>query len=168
MGVPDEGSTPQGHPRGAILVPLRCCSLAGLKHHTKHVGTRGSNPRSSFKELRFAFVLMVFLIPARVKINSPCEGELLRKGFRFSLTWRSKDRTTGVLRNPYPKQSLKSGFNVLFWWLDERVTPDPIPNSEVKPLSSDDTLMEGKVASRRNKVLNLRKSPLKRGFFAEK
>jgi hypothetical protein len=31
------------------------------------------------------------------------------------------------------------GLNVLFWWLDGKVTPDPIPNSEVKLASGDDT-----------------------------
>lgn len=44
----------------------------------------------------------------------------------------------------------------MFRWFDERVTPDLIPNSEVKPLSGDDTLMEGKVANRRNKVLDFK------------
>ena len=34
-----------------------------------------------------------------------------------------------------------------------RATPDLIPNSEVKPCSSDDTLLEGKVASRQNTEL---------------
>ncbi len=29
--------------------------------------------------------------------------------------------------------------NILFWWLDGEVTPDPIPNSAVKLASGDDT-----------------------------
>ena len=41
-------------------------------------------------------------------------------------------------------------FNAKFWWFDAVVTPDNIPNSEVKHCSSDDTLLEGKVASRQN------------------
>ena len=35
-------------------------------------------------------------------------------------------------------------FNVKFWWFDAVVTPDNIPNSEVKHCSSDDTLWRGK------------------------
>ena len=42
--------------------------------------------------------------------------------------------------------------NPVFWWLVAEVTPDPIPNSEVKLCWGDDTLLEGKVASRRNFV----------------
>ena len=30
--------------------------------------------------------------------------------------------------------------NVLFWWFSIGVTPDHIPNSEVKPSCADDTL----------------------------
>ena len=41
----------------------------------------------------------------------------------------------------------------MFWWFDAGATPDLIPNSEVKPCSSDDTLLEGKVASRQNTEL---------------
>ena len=40
-----------------------------------------------------------------------------------------------------------------------RATPDLIPNSEVKPCSSDDTLLEGKVASRQNTGLKPKKIP---------
>ena len=45
----------------------------------------------------------------------------------------------------------------MFWWFDAGATPDLIPNSEVKPCSSDDTLLEGKVASRQNTVLKPKK-----------
>jgi hypothetical protein len=48
----------------------------------------------------------------------------------------------------------KKLFSSVFWWFDAGVTPDLIPNSEVKPCSSDDTLLEGKVASRQNTELN--------------
>ena len=34
--------------------------------------------------------------------------------------------------------------NFLFWWLDAMETPVPIPNTEVKRGSSDDTLQWGK------------------------
>ena len=44
-------------------------------------------------------------------------------------------------------------FSSVFWWFDAGDTPDLIPNSEVKPCSSDDTLVEGKVASRQNTEL---------------
>ena len=41
----------------------------------------------------------------------------------------------------------------MFWYLDARVTPVLIPNTEVKPRSADDTLT-GKVGRRQNKALD--------------
>ncbi len=41
-----------------------------------------------------------------------------------------------------------------FWWYGGGDTPDLIPNSEVKLSCGDDTLMEGKVASRQNLDFN--------------
>ena len=37
------------------------------------------------------------------------------------------------------------------------VTPVPIPNTEVKRSCGDDSLIEAKVASRQNKIFDLRK-----------
>lgn len=51
----------------------------------------------------------------------------------------------------------------MFWWLGERVTPKPIPNLEVKPLSADGT-RKGRVGSRQNSELKL-KSPVFRLDF---
>lgn len=33
----------------------------------------------------------------------------------------------------------RTGSSVRFWWFGGRVTPDPFPNSEVKPPSGDGT-----------------------------
>ncbi len=43
------------------------------------------------------------------------------------------------------------------------VTPDYIPNSEVKHCSTDDTLLEGKVGSRQNLVLKISSDTLLEG-----
>ena len=50
-------------------------------------------------------------------------------------------------------------FSSVFWWFNAGVTPDLIPNSEVKPCCSDDTPMEGKVANRQNTELNKKITP---------
>jgi hypothetical protein len=43
---------------------------------------------------------------------------------------------------------------VWFWWFDAVVTPVPIPNTEVKRCSGDDSPNWAKVASRQNQVFN--------------
>ena len=43
--------------------------------------------------------------------------------------------------------------NAWFWWLGAMAQPVPIPNTEVKRGSGDDTLL-GKVASRQNQAFN--------------
>ena len=47
-------------------------------------------------------------------------------------------------------KNIQSVLVLCFGGFYARATPDLIPNSEVKPRSSDDTLLEGKVASRQN------------------
>ena len=56
----------------------------------------------------------------------------------------------------------KYSFSSVFWWFNAGVTPDLIPNSEVKPCSSDDTPMEGKVANRQNTELNKKNNTVMR------
>ena len=55
----------------------------------------------------------------------------------------------------------------LFRWLDAVVTPDPIPNSEVKRRRTDGTPYGGRVGSRRNRELKLafKKVLTSRAFF---
>ena len=43
---------------------------------------------------------------------------------------------------------------IWFWWFDAVATPVPIPNTEVKRCSGDDSPIGAKVASRQNQVFN--------------
>ena len=56
-------------------------------------------------------------------------------------------------------KNIQSVLVLCFGGFYARATPDLIPNSEVKPCSSDDTLLEGKVASRQNTELKPKKIP---------
>ena len=90
-------------------------------------------------EFRRAILIIRFLL-GNLKIhksfcfNLLCEinSKNILKLFRMLsvLSLRAKRGNPGLL-------------NFLFWWFVAGVTPDLIPNSEVKPCSADDTLSEG-------------------------
>lgn len=61
--------------------------------------------------------------------------------------------STGRSSEACPVENLKKKLIFLFRWFDAEVTPDLIPNSEVKLGRSDGT-RKGRVASRRNKEIN--------------
>ena len=64
---------------------------------------------------------------------------------------------------------LKKYSSSLSWWFVAGVTPLPIPNREVKPCRTDDTLFEGKVSSCQDCELEFSriqyKKPSKRFIF---
>jgi hypothetical protein len=55
----------------------------------------------------------------------------------------------------------------VFWWLVAGATPVLIPNTEVKSRRGDDTLMEGKVASRRYRMLEIKSFTNSGGFYVK-
>ena len=109
---------------------------------------------------------MITLIGSRCKTgNGFSRGVLISRFLLGNLQIQSRKylnlNPLRVINHDYATLKLK----VWFWWFDAVVTPVPIPNTEVKRCSGDDSPIGAKVASRQNQVFNSHLAHLKRWLF---